>query len=158
MLGDASESLELVQQNMPASWSEVEDDGTSLEWIPDGKPYKRLLDGKMVWAVNVVEHQWLQVRQERLKQSNVDETILALCKSYREGMAFIWNAPIEEVIERFGEISLEEVEEKVGEKRKAEGGPGAEQQKASKRIRPDLIGPVGSYTPSSVEPSKEELV
>lgn len=119
--------------------------GTESEWLSDGEPYRRKLDGKDVWVVNIVEKALIQKKLEKKKALEAKGMDVAVWNRFQDALKMNDEATIEELQELYKGFNIEDgaSSDAPAMPQTVEGA--SAEPKDKKRVLPEKIAEVGEY-------------
>lgn len=145
MIADGDETREDVKANhMQQIWM-IAEAGTESEWLSDGGPYRRKLDGKDVWVVNIVEKALIQKKLEKKKALEAKGMDVAVWNRFQDALKMNDGATIEELQELYKGFNIEDGASGGAPAMPQTVGGASAEPKDKKRVLPEKIAEVGEY-------------
>ncbi|CAD0047491.1 unnamed protein product [Aureobasidium pullulans] len=145
VIADGHETREDVKANHMQQIWKIAEAGTESEWLSDGEPYRRKLDGKDVWVVNIVEKALIQKKLEKKKALEAKGMDVAVWNRFQDALKMNDEATIEELQELYKGFNIEDgaSSDAPAMPQTVEGA--SAEPKDKKRVLPEKIAEVGEY-------------
>ncbi|CAC9888429.1 unnamed protein product [Aureobasidium pullulans] len=145
VIADGHETREDVKANHMQQIWKIAEAGTESEWLSDGEPYRRKLDGKDVWVVNIVEKALIQKKLEKKKALEAKGMDVAVWNRFQDALKMNDEATIEELQELYKGFNIEDGASGGAPAMPQTVGGASAEPKDKKRVLPEKIAEVGEY-------------
>ncbi|THW73728.1 hypothetical protein D6D19_05423 [Aureobasidium pullulans] len=145
VIADEHETREDVKANHMQQIWKIAEAGTESEWLSDGEPYRRKLDGKDVWVVNIVEKALIQKKLEKKKALEAKGMDVAVWNRFQDALKMNDEATIEELQELYKGFNIEDGASGGAPAMPQTVGGASAEPKDKKRVLPEKIAEVGEY-------------